>query len=129
MMRFSGARQRILAHNIANLDTPNYRPADVSPIAFQRALGEAVERRRSSTGGQHGALEWKDTSEVKAASSDSGLTLKPGTPSGNILFHDKNNRDLERNLQSLVENVTVFRTTVDLLRGRMEIMRLAISDR
>ena len=38
-MRFAGRRQALLAHNIANLDTPNFQPKDVSPRWFQRMLG------------------------------------------------------------------------------------------
>lgn len=130
-MRFAASRQRLLAHNVANIDTPNYRPMDVSTGGFQKALGEAVNRRRQATGGGHGMLEWKDTSEVEAAgaSGSGGLRLTPRTPSGNILFHDRNNRDLEKTMQDVVENVTVFRTAVDLMRGKSEILRLAITER
>jgi len=130
MVRFAGSRQRVIAHNIANIDTPNFRPMDVSPAGFQAALAEAVQRRRNATGGEHGSLEWKNTSEVQAAGDrDGGLELTPKTPSGNILFHDRNNRDLERTMQDLVENVTVFRAAVDLMRGRTELLRQAISER
>jgi len=128
MMRFAGARQRILAHNIANFDTPDFRPADVSPAAFQAALSKAVDKRRELTGGEHGALDLKPTSEV-SFSPDGSLSLTPATPSSNILFHDRNNRDLERTMQDLVENLSVYRTASELLRGRTEIMRLAITER
>ncbi len=128
MVRFAGSRQRVLAHNIANIDTPNFRPMDVSPGGFQAALAEAVERRRAATGGESGQLEWKETSEVRAGA-DGFLELTPKTASGNILFHDRNNRDLERTMQDLVENVTVFRAAIDLMRGRTELLRQAISER
>ncbi|MGE3106833.1 MAG: flagellar basal body rod protein FlgB [Phycisphaerales bacterium] len=130
MMRFAGARQRVLSHNIANIDTPNFRPADVSPSGFQRALAEAVQRRRAATGGETGELAWKDTREVRAVPGGAGgLELSPRTHSGNILFHDRNNRDLERTMQDVVENVTVFRTAVDFMRGRAEILKLAMTER
>ena len=31
VLRFAGARQRLLAHNIANVDKPDFRPVDESP--------------------------------------------------------------------------------------------------
>lgn len=130
MLRFAGSRQRILAHNVANFDTPNFQPADVSTSGFQSALREAVQRRRESTGGEHGHLDWRDTGEVRVARGASGtIELSPETSSGNILFHDRNNRDLERTMQDLVENATVFRTAADLMRGRAELLRQAMSER
>jgi len=129
MLRFSAARQRVLAHNIANIDTPNFRPQDASPSKFQAALSEAVEKRRATTGGSSGELDIADTKEVHVSRSGGELTLTPSTPSGNILFHDRNNRDLERNMQDLVENVSVFRAAADLLRGRSELLRQAMAER
>ena len=127
MVRFSGARQRIIAHNIANLDTPDFRPVDVSPTEFQKALGKAVDARRQSTGGA-GPLQFHGTDRVKMAA-DGTLTFTPSTPSGNILFHDRNNRDLEGLMAQQAENVGVFRTSIELLRSRYGIVQAAISER
>lgn len=128
MVRFAGARQRIIAHNVANLDTPDFRPTDVSPVAFQRALGKAINERRVRTGGQEGELRFRGDAQVRREA-DGRLTLTPDSPSRNILFHDRNNRDLERLMQDNAENASVFRVAVDLLRGRYEILRAAISER
>lgn len=127
-MRFSAARNRILSHNIANMDTPNFRPMDVSTSGFQAQLRKAVEERRGRTGGEHGGLEMQSSSEVRVSPSGH-MELRPDTPSGNILFHDRNNRDLERTVQDLVENVGVFRVASDLLRGKYETLKLAMNDR
>ena len=43
MARFSAARQRLIADNVANLDTPGYRPLDADPKAFQEQIGRAIE--------------------------------------------------------------------------------------
>jgi flagellar basal-body rod protein FlgB len=128
MVKFAGARQRVIAHNIANLDTPNFIPTDASPAAFQQALGEAVAQRRARTGGEHGTLNFQNTKQVVVAA-DGQLTLHPTTPSGNILFHDRNNRDLERLMQDNAENVGAFRVATDLLRSRYEILKSAIAER
>lgn len=128
MAKFAGARQRIISHNIANLDTPNFIPTDASPAAFQQALGEAVAERRARTGGEHGDLQFTDTRQVDVTA-DGQVLLTPGTPSGNILFHDRNNRDLERLMQDNAENVGAFRVATDLLRSRYEILKSAIAER
>jgi flagellar basal body rod protein FlgB len=46
-----------------------------------------------------------------------------------VLFHDRNNRDLERLMQGLAENTTTYRVAADLLRSRYDVLRTAISQR
>ncbi|MDX2146082.1 MAG: flagellar basal body rod protein FlgB [Planctomycetota bacterium] len=126
-LRFAAQRQRILAHNIANVNTPNFRPLDVSVTGFQRELREAIEQRRARSGGEQGRLELRQTQELRT--DGGGLTLNPTTPADNILFHDRNNRDLERMMQDLAENAMAFRVASDLLKSRQELLRTAISQR
>ena len=128
MMRFSGARQRVLAHNIANADTPNFRPVDVDPTHFQNLLSDAVDKRRTRTGGTHGELDLGESRQI-ATGPDGRLVLTPRTPSGNVLFHDRNNRDLERMMQDLVENAGAYQVATNLMRSRMGMLRTAISQR
>ncbi len=125
-MKFAARRQSLISHNIANLSTPGFRPADVSVADFQKSLGEAVDQRRAR--GRTGGLELEGTSEVKT-DSRGGLRLEPRRPTGNILFHDKNNRDLERHMQDMVENLTAFRVSSDFFRSGLELVNLAIRER
>ncbi|MEM0983799.1 MAG: flagellar basal body rod protein FlgB [Planctomycetota bacterium] len=127
MLRFSGQRQRLIASNIANFETPNYQPADVSPGLFQRQLQRALDERREANGGGHGALSVRPTREV-SMSGDGTLRLSPLTPSENVLFHDRNNRDLERTMQKLVENSAMFRVATDLLKSRRGILTSAMQE-
>lgn len=127
-VRFAGARQRMIAHNVANISTPEFIQQDVSPLEFQRVLRKAVDERRSETGGAFGNLDLPDSRQIKM---DPGgnLRLTPMSPSGNILFHDRNNRDLERLMQDNAENVGAYRIAMDLLRSRFEVLRSAIAER
>jgi len=127
-LAFAGARQRLLAHNIANLDTPDFRPMDVSTRDFQRSLAKAARERRERTGGEHGELAFGGTPEI-GVDARGRLTLSPETPSGNVLYHDRNNRDVERMMQDLAENTLVFRVTTDLIRRQNDLLRTAISQR
>ena len=127
-MRFAGQRQRLIAHNIANAETPDFQPADVSVSGFQKMLGEAIDKRRKGGSELSGTLSWGETSELKK-SSNGTLKLKPGTPQEGILFHDRNNRDLDRLMQDNVENGLVFRMSSELLRSRYDILRSAIAQR
>lgn len=127
-LKFAAQRQPIIAGNIANIDTPNHLQADVSPAAFQAQLRRAIEARRERSAGQSGALELGRSAEVRQ-DAHGDLILSPMTPSGNILFHDRNNRDLERLMQDQTENLSVFRVSAELLRSRFEIIRTAAADR
>jgi len=128
MMRFSGERQKLIAHNIANLSTPDFQPLDVSVADFRTSLGEAVKERRERTGGERGALNWRGNREVRVGSGGE-LNLKPGTHMGGVRFHDGNSRDPERLMQALTENVAAYRVAADLMRSHMSLMRSAITMR
>jgi flagellar basal-body rod protein FlgB len=123
VIQFAGARHRLLAHNVANIDTPGFRPVDVAPAAFQAALGRAVDTRRA-TGGD---LPLTSTAEVDVRGD--GVTLRPAPAGTNILFHDGNDRDPERLMQGLVENFMAFRTAAELLRSRFDLINTAIRER
>ena len=51
-MRWTEARQRVLAQNIANADTPNYRPSDMQPFA-KVLSGKLTERPMVATNANH----------------------------------------------------------------------------
>jgi len=127
-MRFAGQRQRLIAHNVANFDTPDFVQQDVSTVDFQKTLREAVEARRERTGGRFGALPMASTSEVKIDASGR-LRLTPQTPMGGVLAHDRNNRDLERTLQDLTETAVAFRAATSLYSAQRNVIRDAISER
>ncbi len=125
-IRFAGQRQRLIAHNIANISTPNFIQLDVSTSAFQKQLGEAIDRHRGNAG--QGPLDLQPSDEVRPQPNGS-FHLVPNTPSGNIAFQDRNNRDLERLMQDQSENVLVFRTAIDLFKSRSDMMRSALAQR
>jgi flagellar basal-body rod protein FlgB len=110
LARFAGARHRLITNNIANFDTPGYRPADLSVGAFQKQLGEAVDQRR-------------------AGRQPAGIELEPEPKAENILFHDGNDRDLERTMQDLVENFLTFRLANELMHSRLNLINTAIRER
>lgn len=126
--QFAARRQDIIAHNITNLSTPNFQPTDVSIADFRKSLADAIDQRRSRFGGVRGELEIKSSREVQIGA-DGRMALQPTTFGNNVLFHDRNNRDLERLMQELVENLTAFRVAGDLLKSRMQLLRSSIAGR
>lgn len=127
LLEFAGQRHRVIVNNIANLDTPGFRPVDVSVRAFQEQLGEAVDARRARHGLAGGRLNLEDSPQVEF--NRIGVTLHPEPIGANILFHDGNDRDLERTMQALAENFMTFRLAADLLRSRFDLINTAIRER
>jgi flagellar basal-body rod protein FlgB len=126
-LRFAGQRQDFINHNIANLDTPDFRPLDASPSEFRRLLARAIDERRER-GGESGPLAWNSTEEM-TRDGDGELRVVPRTFSRGVMFHDRNNRDLERLMQDNAENVGAYRTAVDMLKSRHDAIRSAIAER
>jgi len=126
-LRFSAQRQRVIAHNIANIDTPGFQPVEVSVTGFRDSLARAVEARKEQWGGYRGELEWAETRELRK-NGNGLLEIRPTGHGDNILFHDRNNRSLERLMQQLQENTAEFTTTTELMRSKMELLRSAVEE-
>lgn len=123
-LQFMSARQRLLASNLANAETPGYRPVDVDPRAFQSALREALDTGRVDGAG---SLVFDDGGPV---SFEGGETrLEPTVLGENVLFHDGNDRSMERMFQRLTENVYTFRMASQLLRSQFDLVNAAIRER
>lgn len=127
MVQFTSRRHGLLLHNIANVSTPNFRPADVSPATFQAALRKAVDDRRNDGGAFSGGLNLHDTRELRFTEDTVELTAEPAHD--NILFHDRNDRSLEHQMKNLAENTMAHNAAIELLRNQFLLMESAISGR
>lgn len=125
---FAGARQRLLAHNISNLQTPGFRSLDVSVREFREDLARAVAERRGSTGGQHGELDPRSSDEIERGP-EGFMRLNPTTRSGSPTLDTGNDSDVERLMQGLAENTMAFRLASDLIRRENQLLHTAISQR
>lgn len=131
VIQFAGARHRLIAHNIANLTTPRFQAVDAPVDEFQTELNRAIDARRDAFGGHRGELEFRSTRHIRAGrrSGSGGLEVEPAANGRNIMFHDRNNRDLERTMQDLAENVAVFRIASELHKHSINQLRTAIAER
>ena len=127
-IRFAAQRNKLIAHNIANITTPNFEQKDVSPQDFQKWLAQAVDERRDRTGGMHGDLRARGDRQF-VQRKDGGFELKPLSSVGGVLAHDRNNRDLEHLMQNLSENLSAYQVATDLMRSQMGTLRVAITQR
>jgi len=127
-LQFSARRHELLASNVANLNTPNFRPSDVQPATFQKALGRAIDDRRDATAGRRGDLDISGNREV-GMDPRGNLRLNPAESAHGALRHDRNNSDLDTTMQSIAENTMVYRMSAELLRSRFALLRSAIAER
>jgi flagellar basal-body rod protein FlgB len=127
LLQFTGQRHRIITNNIANLSTPGFQPADVSVTEFQEHLGKAIDARRSDFGEASGPLHMQSTREIEFQPTT--MELHPQAVGDNMLFHDGNDRDVERTMQDLVENFMTYRAAAQLIKSRFESLAVAIRER
>jgi flagellar basal-body rod protein FlgB len=115
-------RQRLIASNIANADTPNYVARDMN---FAQVLREA-------TGASAGALNMTGASATKAGhinldmpnSMRSESRLNYASPSQTNL--DRNTVDMDRERANFADNSVKFEATLRFMNGSVRTMLDAI---
>jgi flagellar basal-body rod protein FlgB len=106
------ARQRAIANNVANVDTPNFK---ASEVRFEDALKSAM------SSGSPGSTP--DQSNLNAAAARS--TLIDAT----ALRADGNNVDIDREMAMLSETNLTFSAMAQIMTTRIGILRNVITGR
>ncbi len=127
LVQFTEARQKLIAHNIANVSNPYFKPVDVDPKSFQRVMARAVDQRRSSSAPRSTPLDLPAHGPVSFE--PSGLRLNPAPSHEGPLAHDENNRDVLKLMQDLAENSLAHNAGLELIRNEMSLLRTAIRGR
>ena len=123
-MQWHKERQRLLAQNVANADTRNYRPQDLAPLKF-----EPSKVAMAATAGPAGGLTRTDAGHFNAAPSSSGgqfQTAFGGTvetrPSGNAV-------NLEDEMIKVAANQMDFQAATTLYTKSLGLLKAAIGKR
>ena len=113
-------RQQVLARNIANSDTPGFRPSDVEPFQFRATLrGALAPVQVAATAPNHlagtlpSASGWKERQDRDPVEA---------TPNGNAV-------DLEEQMAKLSEVGTAHRLATQLYRKYAGMVRLVAASR
>ena len=120
VVNFAQNRHRVLAGNIANLDTPGYRVRDLSPEKFQQNLKQAIRIRDED----YDSLSDLAESGSNVASFDD---VKESMKS--ILFHDDSNVSLEHQVAELGKNQAMHNMALTIMRSQFHLLEMAISER
>jgi len=122
-LAFNERRIGIIAENVANATTPNYKAKQLDVLGFQRALRRAFDQR-----GGDKSIPFNVENGREVRTNDHGmLEIMPSEqPTRNILSHDGTNQSLERQMADIAEKVMVHEMAGTLLRGNVNGLRKAI---
>jgi flagellar basal-body rod protein FlgB len=115
-----GQRQEVLAQNIANADTPGYRPRDIKPLEFRGMVDRQLSPvNMEKTHGNHLAGR-----RASAERFDDQVTRRPyeTAPAGNAVV-------LEEQMAKVSETSVAHRLTTELYRKHLGMIRTAIGGR
>jgi flagellar basal-body rod protein FlgB len=112
-MNWLGAREKVLAQNIANADTPAYQPKDVVPLDFNDHLKKlaAVEPERTNPKHLVGTIPPADPV-------DSKKEKKPyeTAPAGNAVVLEEQMMKLSQTQADYSQIVNLYKKHVDMLK-------------
>ncbi len=123
-------RQRLLASNIANADTPGYKSREMD---FAKALREATGQQQGASLGMSrtagvmtaGRLDTTQAGHISGATLSSGQTeLLYSTSSQPSL--DNNSVDLDRERASFADNAIKYEASLGFINGSVKTMLEAI---
>ena len=125
VMSFTEARQVVLANNVSNLDTVDFKMQDLPADEFFSALDKAIKNRSGRGAGAE--LEMKNTKNLNWDSQNRLKAGKVDVADSNILFHDNNNRFVEKQMTQMSKNAMLHNIATELLRGQYGKLSMAIS--
>ena len=115
-MGWLGARQTVLAQNIANADTPHYVPRDVKALSFSDHMSGVVPVTQARTDAMHLAGTTTSTSSI-----DEQKTKKQyeTTPVGNSVV-------LEEQMIKLADAQANYQLMTNLYRKHVDLLKMAL---
>jgi flagellar basal-body rod protein FlgB len=114
-MSWLNERQSVLAQNVANADTPNYRPSDLKAMSFDELIGRKVGKlKMAATEGNHltgiGAdAPFRPEVDRKAEVSPSG-----------------NGVSLEDEMLKVSNTATDYQLTTTLYKQHIQMLKMAL---
>jgi len=116
----SALRQRVLANNIANIETPGFKRSDVD---FSQVLNKELNQTFS--------IEAKRTNPRHIAFSSAGFGNDPRvvTDETSIMNNNKNNVDIDSEMSKLAENQLSYNTLVQQANYGIKHLQTAIGGR
>lgn len=114
------ARQGVLSGNVANADTPGYKPKDID---FLAAMSQAMQTDGSLT--RTDGLHLDATGQFGEASSPAAFVkdVAGGTPT-----FDGNEVDLDMVMSTMAENAIQYNANSRAISAKLAILKYVVSD-
>ena len=126
-MRWHEARQKVLAEDIANADTPGAQSHDLKPLNFKDLLGSSASKlphgsvSLSRTDNKHLSVGEASSSHVKFKEKTDSTDYE-SSPSGNSV-------SLEERLLKMNENMTEHRMITNLYEKNKSLLLLSVKSK
>lgn len=116
-MSWLSRRQEVLAQNVANADTPNYKPNDLKPMDFKKYLNGTPTRIPLTTTSPKHFTGTRDS--VSPFVSVENRTPYETSPDGNAVI-------LEEQMAKVGETQLQYSLTTELYRKHLSMIRMAL---
>lgn len=114
-MNYSTAKQKIISHNIANSDTPNYKAKSVSfNSEFNRILNDSLQANKTDI--RH--------YDFKATPKNNGYTVF--NQNGSAYNHNGNNVDIDKEMAELAKNQIYYNAVADRIGSKFNSLKTVI---
>jgi len=130
VVRFSEQRHKVLVGNIANIDSPGYKPRDLPVEKFQQALHDAMaasERPGQTNPGSLSSASHASKTVDQFFTPD--LFQAETAEARNITFQDGNNRSIEWAMMELQKNAGMQRFAIEVINSQLNMLQTVISER
>jgi len=133
-MNVRWTRQELLATNVANADTPGYTPRDLEfEGVLRQAMGPAPMARTTA---RHLDASGQTPAPAPGALGGPGLSADLGRVAmDDVVMRadvddtlDDNGVDMDREMARAADNAMQYRATLEVMRRRLGIVRMAIAD-
>ena len=115
-MSWLGKRQEVLAHNIANSDTPRYRPQDLKPQNFSKFLRPSVPPTRLKSTQANHIMPQRGNPRFRA---DKVRETYEIAPAGNAVV-------VEEQLMKVTETQSNYQLATNLYKKHLSMIRTAL---
>lgn len=113
-MNYSTAKQKVISHNIANSDTPNYKAKSVSfNSEFSRILKDSMQANKTDI--RH--------YDFKSTNSKSFSVFTQNSSSYN---HNGNNVDIDKEMAELAKNQIYYNAVADRIGSKFNSLKTVI---
>lgn len=124
-LSFAEQRHKVIAHNIANIDTPFYKEKDLDVREFHTALIEAIQEQKE-TGNSFRMSAGRHVGEDATGRI---WTTPVETGRSNGIRHDQSTISVDRLMAKLAKNTSIYNGLANMLAKQYKLLRSAIRGR